>query len=89
VTVNEARYRQSLKTRNWQEALRLEKELIARIKAGKEPGPTHRGSSANLILADALDEFVKSRTGRVAGRTTQIDRGTSEGANTSTMVLPP
>ncbi len=34
-TVNGVRYREPLKTTNWQEALRLEKERLAEIAAGK------------------------------------------------------
>lgn len=74
VAVNGVRYRQSLETKNWQEAQRKQKELIGNILEGKAAPPAGKGSFASLPLKDALDQFVKSREGRVAERTTQIDR---------------
>lgn len=73
VTVNGLRYRESLETRNWQEAQRKQKELIARILEGKAGAPAGKGSFASLPLEEALAEFVKGRQGRVAERTSQID----------------
>lgn len=74
VTVNGIRYRESLGTKNWQEAQRLQKELIADILSGKAAPPAVKGSFASLPLKDALDQFVQGREGHVAERTTQIDR---------------
>lgn len=74
VTVNGVRYRQSLETTDWKEAQRRQKELIRSILEGKAAGPATHGSFASLRLADALAEFIKGRVGRVAPRTTQIDR---------------
>ncbi|MGO9965757.1 MAG: tyrosine-type recombinase/integrase [Bryobacteraceae bacterium] len=78
VTVNGIRYRESLETRNWQEAQHKQKELIGRILEGKAAPPAGKGSFASLPLEQALDQFVKSREGRVAERTTQIDRERSK-----------
>lgn len=74
VTVNGLRYRESLDTTNWQEAQRKQKELIARIVEGKAGAPAGRGSLASMPLEQALTEFIKGREGRVAERTSQIDR---------------
>jgi integrase len=74
VTVNGVRYRESLGTTNWQEAQRKQKELIGRILEGKAAPPAGKGSFASLPLEHALDQFVKGREGRVAERTSQIDR---------------
>ena len=74
VTVNGTRYRESLKTTNWQEAQRLQKELIARILDGKAAAPVGKGGFANLPLQDALEQLVSDREGRVAERTSQIDK---------------
>jgi len=78
VTVNGVRYRESLETTNWQEAQRKQKELIGRILEGKAAAPAGKGSLASLPLEQALDQFVQSRVGRVAERTTQIDRERSK-----------
>src|ERR1700689_871842 len=74
VAVNGIRYRESLETANWQEAQRKQKELISRIMEGKAGAPSGKGSFASLPLEQALAEFVKGREGRVAERTSQIDR---------------
>lgn len=74
VTVNGTRYRQSLDTGNWQEAQRKQKELIAAASNGKAAGPAGRGSFAGLSVKDALEKFIAGRLGRVAERTSQIDK---------------
>jgi integrase len=74
VAVNGIRYRESLETPNWQEAQHKQKELINRIMEGKAGAPAGKGSFASLPLEQALAEFVKGRVGRVAERTSQIDR---------------
>ena len=43
VTVNGIRYRESLETTNWQEAQRLQKELIVRVSEGKAGAPIRQG----------------------------------------------
>jgi integrase len=78
VTVSGIRYRESLETTNWQEAQRLEKELIARASEGKAAAPSGKGSFASLPLEQALAEFVKGRIGRVAERTSQVDHERSK-----------
>ena len=47
VTVNGIRYRESLETRNWQEAQHKQKELIGRILEGKAASPASKGSFAS------------------------------------------
>ena len=78
VTVNGIRYRESLETTNWQEAQRLQKELIVRASEGKAAAPSGKGSFASLPLEQALAELVQGRVGRVAERTSQIDRERSK-----------
>jgi integrase len=78
VTVNGLRYRESLETGNWQKAQHEQKELIARIMEGKAGAPAGRGSFASMPFEQALAEFVKGREGRVAERTSQIDRERSK-----------
>lgn len=78
VAVNGIRYRESLDTLNWQEAQRKQKELINRIMEGKAGAPAGKGSFASLPLEHALAEFTKGREGRVAERTSQIDRERSK-----------
>ncbi len=74
VAVNGIRYRESLETTNWQVAQHKQKELIARIMEGKAGAPAGRGSFSSLPLAQALAELVKYRVGRVAEKTSQIDK---------------
>src|SRR5580704_12800937 len=78
VAVNGIRYRESLETANWQEAQHKQKELIARIMEGKAGAPAGKGSFASLPLAQALAELVKYRVGRVAEKTSQIDKERSK-----------
>jgi integrase len=78
VVVNGVRYRQSLHTGNWQEAQRKQKELINLAMEGKAGSPTKRGSYASLPLESALDQLIMERAGRVAERTSQIDRERSK-----------
>jgi integrase len=74
VTVAGIRYRESLETTNWQEAQRLQKELIARASEGKAAAPSGKGSFASLPLFEALKQIIAERTGRVSERTTRIDK---------------
>jgi hypothetical protein len=54
----------SLRSANWQEAQRKQKELINGIMEGKAGAPAGKGSFAGLPLEQALAEFVKGREGR-------------------------
>jgi integrase len=78
VAVNGVRYRESLETANWQEAQHKQKELISRIIEGKAGAPAGRGSFASMPLEQALAELVKNRVGRVAEKTSQIDKERSK-----------
>ena len=78
VTVDKVRHRASLETRKWQDALRLHKEFEARVISGKQPGTAGRGSFPDLQFPQAVAEYVQERVGRVAERTSQIDRERSK-----------
>ena len=78
VTVDKVRHRASLETRKWQDALRLHKEFEARVISGKQPGTAGRGSFADLPFSKAVAEYIQERVGRVAERTSQIDRERSK-----------
>jgi integrase len=74
VTVDKVRHRASLGTKKWQDALRLHKEFEARVISGKQPGTAGRGSLADMEFSKAVTEYIQERFGRVAERTSQIDR---------------
>src|SRR5438034_4142577 len=57
-TVNGVRYRDPLKTTNWQEALRLEKERLAEIAAGKG---LNRHIAAKQTFNQAADSYIEKR----------------------------
>src|SRR5438552_8316750 len=57
-SVNGVRYREPLKTTNWQEALRLEKERLAEIAAGKG---LNRHIAAKQTFNQAADSYVEKR----------------------------
>ena len=78
VTVDKVRHRASLETRKWQDALRLHKEFEARVISGKQPGTAGRGSFADVPFSKAVAEYIQERVGRVAERTSQIDRERSK-----------
>ena len=78
VTVDKVRHRASLGTKKWQDALRLHKEFEARVICGKQPGTAGRGSFADMEFSKALAEYIQERLGRVAERTSQIDRERSK-----------
>jgi integrase len=78
ISVHGIRYRESLETTSWQEAIRRKNELIRRASEGKAAPPAGRGSFASLPLADALDQLVQDRVRWAAERTTRIDRERSK-----------
>jgi integrase len=57
-TVNGVRYREPLKTTNWQEALRLEKERLGEIAAGKG---LNRHIAAKQTFNQAADSYIEKR----------------------------
>ena len=57
-TVNGVRYREPLKTTNWQEALRLEKERLAEIAAGKG---LNRHIAGKQTFNQAADSYIEKR----------------------------
>jgi integrase len=65
-TVNGQRYKQSLETTDWREALRKEKDLIAQASAGKLAPSSQQFS--RLAFTDALDRYLADRSARVAPR---------------------
>ena len=65
-SVNGQRFRQSLDTTDWREALQNEKDLIARAKEGKL---SIAGQSfARLAFPEALDRYLLDRSAHVAPR---------------------
>jgi integrase len=78
VTVEKVRHRASLGTKKWQDALHLHKEFEARVVSGKQPGTAGKGSFADMAFPRAVEEYIQGRLGRVAERTSQIDRERSK-----------
>ncbi len=76
-TIDGERVRAALGTKNYKEALKKSKDLIADFKAGKRADKAGR-DFARLSLADATKRYVEERKGRVAERTLQIDRERSK-----------
>ena len=72
VTVNGTRYRESLKTTDHREARTLEKELVAKIQAGKVAAPTGK-AYARLPFDEAAARYLQQREKRVAERTIQFE----------------
>ncbi len=62
--VNGARYRQSLRTTDWREALQREKELIAQASAGKLAPSSQQ--FARLAFSEAADRYLDERTAHLA-----------------------
>jgi len=65
-TANGQRYKQSLHTRDWREALSREKELIAQASAGKLAPSSQQFT--RLGFGEALDRYLADRAARVAPR---------------------
>ena len=55
-TVNGARYREPLKTQNWQQALQNERDRLLEIAQGKTGA---RGPAAKQTLDAALDAYIE------------------------------
>src|SRR2546427_78668 len=69
-TVNGVRYREPLETKNWQEALRKEKEKLAEISTGK----LTRGAGPRQPFDTALDGYLEYQKLHTAERTYATDR---------------
>jgi len=69
--VNGVRYRLPLKTTNWQEALRREKEHLTSIADGKI---SSAGSMARQPFDSAVDDYLEYRKLRMSHRTYTTDR---------------
>src|SRR5205814_3685548 len=68
--VNGVRYREPLKTKNWQEALRREKEMLADIAEGKSGA---RKVAAQQTFNVAIDAYVEKRKLHSAEKTYLTD----------------
>ena len=73
-TVNGVRYRLPLRTKNWQEALRLEKEKITAMAQGKAAV----NGAARQSFEVAVDAYLQNRKLHSAPRTQQADREKSK-----------
>ena len=69
-TVNGVRYRLPLRTKNWQEALRLEKEKITAMAQGKAAV----NGAARQSFEAAVDAYLQNRKLHSAPRTTRPTR---------------
>jgi integrase len=65
-TIDGVRYRESLKTRNWQEALRKEKERVVEIASGRSSA-SHR-QFAKWAFDKAVEHYIESRKLHLAER---------------------
>jgi integrase len=75
VTVNGVRYREPLKTRNWQEAKDKEKDRLLEIAQGKAGG---RGPAAKQTVDAALDVYIEERELHSAENSCRTDRARSQ-----------
>jgi len=71
-SVNGVRYRMSLDTTDWREALSSEKEKIAEAQAGKLSVAGQ--SFARLAFAEAVERFLAERLARIQPKTARIER---------------
>jgi len=73
------RYRQSLETGDWREALSKEKDLITQAKKGKL-SPTKQGF-ARLPFKDAAEQFLQDRTPKLATLSVRTERERAKAIN--------
>jgi integrase len=71
-SVNGQRFRQSLDTTDWREALRLEKEKIAQAQAGKLSAASQ--SFARLAFTEAAERYLDSRKLELSTRSLTKER---------------
>src|SRR5215471_15368584 len=74
-TVNGIRYREPLKTRNWQEAVQKERDRLLEIAQGKIGA---RGPSAKQTFNCAADAYIEERQLHSAEKTCRTDRERSQ-----------
>ena len=70
--LNGARYRQSLKTTDWREALQREKELIAQASEGKLAPSSQQ--FARLAFSEAADRYLADRLAHLAPRSIRTEQ---------------
>src|SRR5215831_9882077 len=70
-TVNGVRYREPLKTRNWQEALQKERDRLLEIAQGKGGA---RGPVAKRTFNAAVDTYIEERQLHSAEKSCRTDR---------------
>jgi len=70
--VNGARYRQSLRTTDWREALQREKELIAQASVGKLAPSSQQ--FARLAFSVAVDRYLEDRKAYLAPRSIRTEQ---------------
>jgi integrase len=71
-SVNGARFRQSLDTTDWREALSREKELIAQAQEGKLAASSQQ--FARLSFSEAVERYLADRLARIQPKTAQAER---------------
>jgi hypothetical protein len=71
-SVNGQRFRQSLDTTDWREALRREKERIAQAQTGKLSAAGQ--SFARLAFTEAADRYLDSRKIELSARSLEKER---------------
>jgi integrase len=74
-TVNGIRYREPLKTQNWQEAVQKERDRLLEIAQGKAGA---RGPAARQTFNCAADDYIKERQLHSAEKTCRTDRERSQ-----------
>jgi integrase len=68
VVINGCRYRESLSTKDWREAQRLERDRIAQLN-DRSPDPAKRGKSyGSMTVPAAIDAYATERRAQVSTR---------------------
>src|SRR5262249_26389286 len=70
-TVNDVRYREPLKTQNWQQALQKERERLLEIAQGKVGA---RGPASKQNFDAAIDAYIEERQLHSAEKSCRTDR---------------
>src|SRR5713101_2552704 len=71
-SVNGARYRQPLRTKDWRKAQALEKEFIAQASAGKLAPSSQQ--YARLSFSEAVERYLADRLARIQPKTAMAER---------------
>ncbi len=77
--VDGQRFRQSLDTTDYREALRIEKKLIGEARAGKLSAK--RNETARLPFGEAAEQFLRDRTPHLAPKSVSTERERSKAVN--------